>query len=51
MISLNSGLRVSLATGVTDMHKSIDTLAIVVADRLAQDPLSVHLFAFRNRCF
>lgn len=35
MLSLNSGLRVYLATGATDMRKSIDTLAIVVADRLA----------------
>ena len=49
MISLNSGLRVYLATGVTDMRKSIDTLAIVVADRLALGPLSAHLFAFCNR--
>ena len=49
MISLNNGLRVYLATGVTDMRKSIDTLAIVVADRLAQDPLSGHLLAFCNR--
>ena len=49
MISLNSGLRVYLATGVTDMRKSIDTLAIVVADRLVLDPLSGHLFAFCNR--
>ena len=49
MISLNSGLRVYLATGVTNMRKSIDPLAIVVADRLAQDPLSGHLFAFCNR--
>ena len=29
MISLNSGLRVYLATGVTDMRKSIDTLAVL----------------------
>lgn len=49
MLSLNSGLRVYLATGATDMRKSIDTLAIVVADRLALDPLSGHLFAFCNR--
>ena len=49
MISLNSGLRVYRAIGVTDMRKSIDTLAIVVADRLALDPLSGHLFALCNR--
>ncbi len=49
MLSLSNGLRVYLATGVTDMRKSIDTLAIVVADRLAQDPLSGHLISVEPR--
>ena len=49
MISLNSGLRVYLATGVTDMRKSIDTLAVLAAEQLRQDPLSGHLFGFCNR--
>ena len=49
MISPSSDLRVYLATGATDMHKSIDTLAILVSERLAADPLSGHLFGFCNR--
>jgi transposase len=31
------------------MRKSIDTLAILVAEQMALDPLSGHLFAFCNR--
>jgi transposase len=49
MMAWPSDLRVFLATGATDMRKSIDTLAILVADRLALDPLSGHLFGFCNR--
>ena len=33
-------LRVYLATGATDIRKSIDTLAILVAEQLDLDPLS-----------
>jgi transposase len=49
MISWSGNLRVYLAAGATDMRKSIDTLAILVAERLQQDPLSGHLFGFCNR--
>jgi len=38
-----------IATGATDMRKSINGLSILVADRLALDPLSGHLFVFCNR--
>jgi transposase len=31
------------------MRKSFDTLAALVRDFLGQDPLSGHLFVFRNR--
>ncbi len=41
--------RVYLATGATDMRKAIDGLSILVAERLALDPFSGHLFAFCNR--
>jgi len=41
--------RVYIATGVTDMRKSINGLSILVADQLELDPLSGHLFAFCNR--
>jgi len=41
--------RVYLATGATDLRKAIDGLVILVAERLALDPFSSHLFAFCNR--
>ena len=49
MIAWPSNLRVYLAAGVTDMRKSIDTLAVLVSERLYLDPLSGHLFGFCNR--
>lgn len=49
MISWPGNFRVYLATGVTDMRKSIDTLAVLVSERLDMDPLSGHLFGFCNR--
>ena len=41
--------RVWLVLGATDMRKSSDTLAILVAGQLDQDRLSGHLFGFCNR--
>jgi len=49
MIPDDNSLRVFLAPGPTDLRKSIDTLAILVAGRLNQQPLSGHLFGFCNR--
>lgn len=49
MLAIDGSVRVFLAPGVTDMRKSIDTLAILVSGQMAQDPLSGHLFAFCNR--
>jgi len=40
---------VFIATGSTDMRKSINGLSLLVADQLELDPLSGHLFAFCNR--
>ena len=48
-LSIDGSVRVYLAPGVTDMRKSIDTLTILVAEQMALDPLSGHLFAFCNR--
>lgn len=42
-------VRAYIATGVTDMRKSINGLSMLVADQLELDPLSGHLFAFCNR--
>jgi len=49
MISMGSHTKVFLATGVTDMRKSIDGLSVLVVDELAADLLSSHLFVFCNR--
>jgi len=49
MFSPARPLRAYIATGVTDMRKSINGLSILVADRLDLDPLSGHFFAFCNR--
>ena len=44
-----AGLRVFLCVEPTDMRKSFDTLAALVRDKLALDPLSGQLFVFRSR--
>lgn len=49
MNAFDGNTRVYLATGATDLRKAIDGLSILVADRLALDPFSGHLFAFCNR--
>jgi transposase len=49
MFSPSHPVRTYIATGVTDMRKSINGLSILVADQLDLDPLSGHLFAFCNR--
>lgn len=42
-------VQVYIATGATDMRKSINGLSILVAEQLELDPLSGHLFCFCNR--
>lgn len=49
MLTSVHSLKVYIDTGYTDMRKSINGLSILVADQLALDPLSGHLFAFCNR--
>ncbi len=41
--------QVYIATGATDMRKSINGLSIMVAEHLTLNPLSGHLFCFCNR--
>jgi len=43
------GIKVYIATGVTDLRKSINGLSMLVADYLELDAFSGHLFAFCNR--
>jgi transposase len=42
-------VKIYLYTQPTDMRKSIDTLCIMVSEILKMDPISGHLFLFRNR--
>jgi transposase len=49
VLTLSPAVRVFVATGATDLRRSIDGLAALVRDRFSQDPLSGHLFLFRNR--
>ena len=49
MLMLSPAVRVYVATGTTDLRRSIDGLAMLVRERLTLDPLSGHLFLFRNR--
>ena len=44
-----AGVRIWLATAPLDMRRSFDALAEHVRTILAHDPLSGHLFVFRNR--
>jgi transposase len=44
-----SGVQVWLAVQPVDMRKSFDGLAEVVRSFLGHDPLSGHLFVFRNK--
>jgi transposase len=45
----NGAVRVWLATGRTDMRKGFSSLAVLVQEKLKQDPHAGHLFVFRGR--
>ena len=49
MIHIDQHTQVFLATGATDMRKSINGLSILVETVLLQNPLSSHVFVFCNR--
>jgi transposase len=49
MITPPSGARVWLAAGVTDMRKGFDGLAMLVQERLRQNPFGGQVFVFRGR--
>jgi transposase len=49
MLTLSPAVRIYLATGTTDLRRSIDGLSAVVRDQLQLDPLSGHWFLFRNK--
>lgn len=49
MLSLPLPVRILVCTKHADMRRSFDGLAAMVRDFLGADPLSGHLFVFRNR--
>jgi transposase len=49
VLSVPSQVKIFLCAEATDMRKGFDTLAGVVRETLALDPLSGHLFVFRSR--
>jgi transposase len=49
VLTLSPAVRIYVATGATDLRRSIDGLAVLVRERFDLDPLSGHLFLFRNR--
>lgn len=49
MLSLPAALRIFLAVEPADLRKGFDGLAQLARARIAQDPLSGHLFVFRNK--
>jgi transposase len=49
MLSLPLPVRIFLCTRHADLRKSFDGLAQMVRESLGADPLSGHLFVFRNK--
>jgi transposase len=49
MLSFPPAVQIWLATAATDLRKSFDTLAELVRQHLRHDPLSGHVFVFRNQ--
>ena len=49
MLSLPLPVRILVCTKPADMRRSFDGLAQLVREHLGADPLSGHLFVFRNR--
>jgi transposase len=49
VLTISPAVCIYLATGVTDLRRSIDGLAALVRERFDLDPLSGHLFLLRNR--
>jgi transposase len=49
VLTISPAVRIYVATGATDLRRSIDGLAALVRERFDLDPLAGHLFLFRNR--
>jgi transposase len=49
VLSFPAAVRIWLCVPPTDLRKSFDSLAELVRQHLQADPLSGHVFVFRNR--
>ena len=49
MLSLPSVMKIYLHAAPVNLHYTFDRLAGIVRDEMGRDPLSGHLFVFRNR--
>ncbi len=49
MIPVPSGVRVWLATGITDMRRGMNGLTLQVQEAMGRDPYAGDLFVFRGR--
>jgi transposase len=49
MLSLPASVRIFLCLEIADMRRGFDGLAAMVSGVIGEDPLSGHLFVFRNR--
>jgi transposase len=49
MLSLSAGMKIYLCLAPTDMRRGFDGLARMTEEIIGADPLSGHLFVFRNR--
>ena len=49
MLTVPPSVRIYVATGPTDLRRSVDGLSAIVRETFDLDPLSGHLFLFRNR--
>lgn len=49
MLTLSPSIRIFLCLQPADMRKSLDGLSALAREQVGEDPLSGHLFIFRNR--
>ncbi len=49
MLTITPSIRIYICLRPADMRKSLDGLSAMVAGELGEEPLSGHLFLFRNR--
>jgi transposase len=49
MLTIPPSVRIFAALGATDLRRGMDSLSALVRERFGLEPLSGHLFLFRNR--